>query len=312
MDCFVFALIFVEHNFYFHYLTSLLFFVLPSYCSNLVVLATWVLAIWVLAIWDFADGLICFHHPNWKRSGSSSKLSFGVARTSNKTVRAPKNFTLKAPGPGYTSGPARVVRPSKFITADKRRVTQALMTWNVTCTYSQFLAHKTPTSFFSLSSFYNDTIVSCPTCSCGCRSNLTQPGSCVKENSPHLASVVSSSTKNNNAITPLVQCTSHMCPIREYWRVKVTLTNFNYAMNYTKWNMVVQHPNFDNLTQIFSFNFNPLTPYGEINDTVMLWGIKFYNDLLMEAGPQGNVQSKLSVRKDQNTFSFEKGWAFPQ
>ncbi|KAL5582097.1 hypothetical protein UlMin_014539 [Ulmus minor] len=255
-------------------------------------------------------------------AASSFQISVGAAGTSNKTVRAPKNFTLKAPGPGYTCGPARVVRPSKFITADKRRVTQALMTWNVTCTYSQFLAHKTPTCCVALSSFYNDTIVSCPTCSCGCRSNLTQPGSCVEANSPHLASVVSSYTKNNNAITPLVQCTSHMCPIRvhwhvkqnykEYWRVKVTITNFNYAMNYTQWNMVVQHPNFDNLTQSFSFNFKPLTPYGEINDTAMLWGIKFYNDLLVEAGPRGNVQSELLFRKDQNTFSFEKGWAFPR
>ena len=66
-----------------------------------------------------------------------------------------------------------------------------------------------------------------------------------------------------------------MCPIRihwhvkvnykEYWRVKVTITNFNYRMNYSQWNLVVQHPNFDNLTQIFSFNFKPLTPYQAIS-----------------------------------------------
>lgn len=88
-------------------------------------------------------------------------------------------------------------------------------------------------------------------------------------NSPHLASVVASSSKASS--TPLVQCTSHMCPIRvhwhvkvnykEYWRVKITVTNFNYRMNYTQWNLVVQHPNFDNLTQLFSFNYKPLTPY---------------------------------------------------
>lgn len=48
------------------------------------------------------------------------------------------------------------------------------------------------------------------------------------------------------------------------------------------------------------------------DDTAMLWGIKFYNDLLMQAGPKGNVQSELLFRKDKSTFSFEKGWAFPQ
>lgn len=91
--------------------------------------------------------------------------------------------------------------------------------------------------------------------------------------SPYLASAISSGGKNNYA--PLVQCTSHMCPVRvhwhvklnykEYWRVKVTITNFNYRMNYTQWNLVAQHPNFDNLTQIFSFNYKPLTPYQAIS-----------------------------------------------
>lgn len=251
---------------------------------------------------------------------SSFQLSVGQAGTTNKTVRVPRNFTLKAPGPGYTCGPAKVGRPTQFYTKDGRRKTQAMMTWNVTCTYSQFLAQKTPSCCVSLSSFYNDTIVPCPTCTCGCQNNGTQPGSCVNPNAPHLASVVQAHGKTNYA--PLVQCTTHMCPIRvhwhvklnykDYWRVKVTITNFNYRMNYSEWNIVVQHPNFDNLTQLFSFNYKPLTPYQAINDTAMLWGVKFYNDFLSQAGPLGNVQSELLFRKDSSTFTFEKGWAFPR
>lgn len=90
---------------------------------------------------------------------------------------------------------------------------------------------------------------------------------------PHIASVIPSTGKNS--YTPLVQCTSHMCPVRihwhvklnykEYWRVKISITNFNYNMNYTLWNLVVQHPNFDNLTQIFSFNYKSITPYAAIS-----------------------------------------------
>ncbi|EEF47735.1 Protein COBRA precursor, putative [Ricinus communis] len=181
---------------------------------------------------------------------SSFQVSVGAAGTSNKTVRLPKNFTLKAPGPGYTCGPAKIVRPTKFVTPDKRRVTQALMTWNVTCTYSQFLAQKTPTCCVSLSSFYNDTIVGCPTCACGCQNSTAGPGTCVDPDAPHLASVVAP-TKSDN--TPLVQY-----------------------------------------------------------DTAMLWGVKFYNDFLSQAGPLGNVQSELLFRKDKSTFTFEKGWAFPR
>lgn len=252
-------------------------------------------------------------------AASTFQLVVGQAGTNDRTVRAPQNFTLRAPGPGYTCGPAEVVKPSTFVSPDKRRVTQAMLTWHVTCMYSQFLAQKMPTCCVSLSSFYNKTIVNCPTCACGCQ-NISQPGTCVESGSPYLASALSSSGKDNYA--PLVQCTHHMCPIRvhwhvkvnykKYWRVKITVTNFNYRMNYSQWNLVVQHPNFENLTQSFSFNYLPLTPYASINDTAMLWGIKFYNDLLMQAGPSGNVQSELIFQKDKSTFTFEKGWAFPR
>lgn len=47
------------------------------------------------------------------------------------------------------------------------------------------------------------------------------------------------------------------------------------------------------------------------DDTGMLWGIKYYNDMLMEAGPYGFVQSELLFRKDKE-FTFDKGWAFPR
>lgn len=44
----------------------------------------------------------------------------------------------------------------------------------------------------------------------------------------------------------------------------------------------------------------------------MFWGIKFYNDLLMQGGPFGNVQSEIIFQKDKSRFTFEKGWAFPR
>ncbi|WCJ35821.1 Protein COBRA [Euphorbia peplus] len=76
---------------------------------------------------------------------SAFQVAVGMAGSSRKTVILPKSFTLKAPGNVYTCGPAKIVRPTKFISADKRRMTQALMTWNLTCYYSYFLTQKTPT-----------------------------------------------------------------------------------------------------------------------------------------------------------------------
>eukprot|EP00249_Psilotum_nudum_P007500 c20608_g1_i1 orf=408-1841(+) len=251
---------------------------------------------------------------------ASFQVSVGRAGTSNTTVRLPKNFTLNTPGPGYTCSPAKVVKSSLFASTDGRRHTQSLMTWNVTCTYSQFLAHRAPTCCVSLSSFYNDTIVPCPTCSCSCQDNSTADG-CLKT-APLLLPTQSRSGLVPLELQPELQCTTDMCPIRvhwhvktnykAYWRVKLTITNRNYARNYSQWNIVAQHPNFNNLTEVFSFTYKGLTPYGVINDTAMFWGIKYYNDMLMSAGPDGNVQSEILFQKDQETFSFKHGWAFPQ
>jgi len=48
------------------------------------------------------------------------------------------------------------------------------------------------------------------------------------------------------------------------------------------------------------------------DDTGMFYGMKYFNDLLMEAGPTGNVQSELLLQKDKDTFTFKQGWAFPR
>ncbi|XP_052179953.1 COBRA-like protein 4 [Diospyros lotus] len=245
------------------------------------------------------------------------QIGVGLSGTSNKTVKLPKNFTLLGPGPGYTCGPAKVVPPSGFLSSDHRRKTRALMTWNVTCTYSQFLASKYPACCVSFSSFYNNTIIPCPSCSCGCQ-NIEN---CIKVESDDVKRPELNATMRKDT-TPLLQCTHHMCPIRvhwhvklnykEYWRAKIAITNFNYRMNYTEWTLVVQHPNLDNVTQVFSFEYKPLLPYQSINDTGMFYGMKFYNDVLMEAGLLGNVQSELLLQKNKETFTLRQGWGFPR
>uniref|UniRef100_J3LPT1 COBRA-like protein n=1 Tax=Oryza brachyantha TaxID=4533 RepID=J3LPT1_ORYBR len=247
---------------------------------------------------------------------SSFQVSVGLAGTTNKTVKLPTNFTLAGPGPGYTCGPATIVPSTVYLTPDRRRRTQALMTWTVTCTYSQQLASRYPTCCVSFSSFYNSTIVPCANTSGG-HSAGTE---CIMGDSKRALSAGVNTPRKDGA--PLLQCTSHMCPIRvhwhvklnykDYWRAKIAITNFNYRMNYTQWTLVAQHPNLNNVTEVFSFQYKPLLPYGNINDTGMFYGLKFYNDLLMEAGPFGNVQSEVLMRKDDKTFTFSQGWAFPR
>ncbi|CAH2044088.1 unnamed protein product [Thlaspi arvense] len=66
---------------------------------------------------------------------SAFQLSVGLAGTTNKTARMPKSFTFTAPKQQYICGPAKNVRATKFITADGRRVTSAVATWNITCVF---------------------------------------------------------------------------------------------------------------------------------------------------------------------------------
>jgi hypothetical protein len=222
-------------------------------------------------------------------AAAAFQVSVGQAGTTNRTVRLPRNFTLLGPGPGYTCGRARVVPSTVFLTADRRRKTQALMTWNVTCTYSQHLASKYPSCCVSFSSFYNDTIVPCAKCACGCDAHKP----CVRSerDGKRLAVTGKKHDANANAhgrgngvaaaamAAPLLQCTTHMCPVRvhwhvklnyrEYWRAKITIVNFNYRMNYTGWTLVAQHPNLDNITEVFSFDYKPVVSYGSISKYFM-------------------------------------------
>ncbi|KAL3515680.1 hypothetical protein ACH5RR_022582 [Cinchona calisaya] len=223
--------------------------------------------------------------------GASFQMNIGSPSTdgSSHIPGIPGNFSLGLPG--YTCGDPFQVPPSKFIEDQGRRRSQALGTWNVTCSYSQFRASTSPTCCVSLSAFYNNTIVPCPKCSCSCQG---QPGAkCVKPG--ELPPVLQ--LQPNEKLDPVVECTHHMCPIRvhwhvklsykQYWRVKLTVTNLNFVKNYSQWNLVVLHPNLRSVTQD-------------------------YNDMLLHSGESGNVQTELLLQKDPEIFTFREGWAFPR
>ncbi|EFJ34809.1 hypothetical protein SELMODRAFT_405727 [Selaginella moellendorffii] len=258
-----------------------------------------------------------------ENSVASFQLTVGQSSNVSDTTSPPKSFLLGAPGPGYECSSPRRVNGSLFFTPDHRRATQALMTWNVTCRYSQAVAQRAPSCCVSYSAFYNATIVPCPTCACQCSYNATQPiqnaqPMCMQMSSAYMNSPGYSTGRTRDP--PELYCSTDMCPVKihwhvktnyyDYWRAKLTIINRSLRKNHTQWNVVVQHPNLDNLTSAFSFNYMSL-PRGRTNDTAMFWGIRYYNDELLTAGPVGNVQSELLFQKDPS-FTLDKGWAFPR
>lgn len=44
----------------------------------------------------------------------------------------------------------------------------------------------------------------------------------------------------------------------------------------------------------------------------MFWGINHYNDMLLQAGEGGNIQTEMLLHKDEGMFTFNDGWAFPR
>ncbi|KAK1552150.1 hypothetical protein Q3G72_011164 [Acer saccharum] len=90
---------------------------------------------------------------------------------------------------------------------------------------------------------------------------------------------------------------------KEYWRVKITVTNLNVMRNYSQRNTVVLHPNLQSVTQVFSFDYKPLNQYdGYINYTGMLWGIQYYNDMLLQADIEGtNLQGLANLEELQSS-----------
>lgn len=135
-------------------------------------------------------------------------------------------------------------------------------TWKSTCTYSSFISSRTPGCCVSLSTFYNPTITECPSCSCGCRVAGRLAKTCIRQGAIPWSS--------HDA--DLVRCTDHMCPLRvhwhiksnyvSHWRVKLTVSNYHYATNYTDWNVLVQHPGFGQPSSAFSFNTRMLSTIG--------------------------------------------------
>ncbi|XP_044508773.1 COBRA-like protein 1 [Mangifera indica] len=261
-------------------------------------------------------GLVSAYAINPDKSFSSFEITVGNL-DSNASEQAPQNLTLLAPGPGYTCGLLKDADPTVSSAIGGRRQVQVFKTWKATCTYSTFLANKAPVCCVSLSTFYNPTITPCRQCSCGCREAHQTAVSCIRQGLP-----LSQSGFMNSL--DLVQCTDHMCPIQvhwhvknnymDHWRVKLTVSNYNYKRNYSDWNVVVQHPGFSQKATTYSFNSSMLPSVGFADEVAIFWGIRYVNEELLSAGDYevGSVSTEILLEKDLKTFTYRNGWAFPR
>ncbi|CAK8569341.1 unnamed protein product [Lathyrus sativus] len=233
----------------------------------------------------------------------------------NSIGQAPKNVTFMAPGPGYTCSPFMVTDPSVSLDLGGVRQVPVIRTWKSICTYSSFLANKSPVCCVSFSTFYNPIITPCRNCTCGgCREADKNTLSCIRP---------SDSLGGSNDEKNIIRCTDHMCPIRVHWhfknnymnqwRVKLTISNYNFNRNYSNWNVLVQHPGFSQKATTYSFNSTKL-PTLVADGVALFWGIDYFNNELMHSDKDGvgSVTTEILLEKDQNSFTLQNGWTFPR
>ncbi|AES74274.1 COBRA-like protein 1 [Medicago truncatula] len=234
----------------------------------------------------------------------------------NSLGQAPNNVTFMAPGPGYTCSSFLTSDPSVSLDFGGQRQVPVLRTWKSTCTYSSFLANKSPVCCVSFSTFYNPIITPCRNCTCGgCREANKNSLSCIRPGDP-----LGGSNDEKN----IIECTDHMCPIRVHWhfknnymnqwRIKLTISNYNFNRNYSNWNVLVQHPGFNQKATTYSFNSTKLSTLGIQDGVALFWGIDYYNNELLHSDKDrvGSVTTEILLEKDENSFTLQNGWTFPR
>ncbi|KAJ8767577.1 hypothetical protein K2173_017921 [Erythroxylum novogranatense] len=252
-------------------------------------------------------GLISSYAIDPKRSYSVFEMTVGNLEP-NSTGYPPANLTLLAPGPGYTCSQVSDADPTKSSDIGGKREIQVFRTWKSTCTYSSFLASETPNCCVSLSTFYNPKVTSCPECSCGCKGPGQMSGQCIRDGKE----------------SDIVECSDHMCPVRvhwhvktnyvDHWRVKVTISNYNYVRNYSDWNLLIQHPGFRKNTTVYSFSNTMLPSAGYSDEVALFWGLPYVTDVLVQVSNEqaGSVTTDILIKKDLQTFTLRNGWAMPR
>jgi hypothetical protein len=89
------------------------------------------------------------------------------------------------------------------------------------------------------------------------------------------------------------------------WRVKLTISNYNFNRNYSNWNVLIQHPGFNKKATTYSFNSTKLSTLGiqgnflqSIQRTLILCLVVFFVFAFQLVGEKtDNSEFKREVKK---------------
>ncbi|KAK9068369.1 hypothetical protein SSX86_012482 [Deinandra increscens subsp. villosa] len=239
----------------------------------------------------------------------------------------PQNFKINGRlNPDYKCGPPVRVSPSKFPDPSGLPGSTAVSSWQVVCNITQAKG-SSPRCCVSFSAYFNESIIPCPTCACGCPSSTSSqtcsttapalflPAQALLvpfENRTTL-STAWASIQRRNVPNPL-PCGDHcgvslnwhlLTDYRGGWSARVTLFNWDET-SFADWFVAVEldksAPGFE---KAYSFNGSALEVNG-VNDTIFMQGLPGLNYLVGEVDGNNPKRDPRVPGKQQSVISFTK------
>ncbi|GER46881.1 protein COBRA [Striga asiatica] len=268
------------------------------------------------------------------RSRSSFQMNvFKMPPNVNRSdLTPPQNWAIHGRlNPDYTCGAPIRVDPSLFPDPSARLPdSAAVASWQVVCNITaRARGSSPPRCCVSFSAFYNESVVPCPTCACGCpgpaartcsptgRALLLPPEALLVpfENRTQLAAAWAQLHRN---ALPAVRPCGDNCGVsinwhvltdyRGGWSARVTLFNWDDDA-FADWFTAVELKRAGlGFEAAYSFNGTAmgLGVGGGVNDTIFMQGLPGLNYLVGEVDGEGRSRGLRVPGKQQSVISFTK------
>ncbi|KAL5097905.1 hypothetical protein RYX36_002232 [Vicia faba] len=240
----------------------------------------------------------------------------------------PQNWEIKGSiiNPDYKCGGPIGVSPSQFQnpTGLPSNIS-SIASWQVVCNITKSLKSDSPKCCVSFSAFYNESVIPCNTCACGCHSDQERTCSVSKpamwlpskallvpfENRSEMAHDWAS-LKNLQVPNPIpcgdncgVSINWHVnTDYKKGWSARITIFNWGET-NFADWFAAVQmDKGAIGFEEMYSFNGGLLE---RLNTTIFMQGKKGLNFLVAEANGSNPRKDLRVPGKQQSVISFRKG-----
>jgi hypothetical protein len=238
----------------------------------------------------------------------------------------PQNWRISGRlNPDYTCGPPVRVSPTHFPDpAQLLPATAAIASWQVVCNITQQHRGESPRCCVSFSAYYNESIIPCKTCACGCPSartcSATSPALFLPsqallvpfENRTAMA-VAWANIKRRPVPNPLpcgdncgVSLNWHLLTdYRGGWTARLTLFNWDDEA-FVDWFAAVEMGNRAALGYERAYSFNSTELRGEYNNTIFMQGLEGLNYLVGVSDAPRPDRDPRVPGKQQSVISFTK------